>query len=91
MEEVTDPVELSKARAQRERFDRNAAWLQAHVPEIYSCYRGRYVCVAGEELFVADTLEVVSALAAAAHPEDDGSFIRYIPREKMARIYAAER
>ena len=26
MEEVTDPVELAKARAQRERFDRNAAW-----------------------------------------------------------------
>jgi hypothetical protein len=30
MEEVTDPVELAKARAQRKRFDRNAAWLQAH-------------------------------------------------------------
>ena len=28
MEEVTDPEELAKARAQRERFDRNSAWLR---------------------------------------------------------------
>lgn len=27
MVEVTDPDELARARAQRERFDRNAAWL----------------------------------------------------------------
>ena len=35
MEEMTDPQELAKARAQRERFDRNAAWLQAHAVEVY--------------------------------------------------------
>jgi hypothetical protein len=86
MEEVTDPEELAKARAQDERFDRNSAWLQAHIPEVYSRYRGKCICVAGEELFVADTPEEVIAMAEAAHPEDDGSFIRYIPREKVARI-----
>ncbi|MBI4517175.1 MAG: hypothetical protein HY699_15325 [Deltaproteobacteria bacterium] len=88
MEEVTDPAELAKARAQRERFDRNAAWLQEHVPEIYSRYRGKYICVAGEELFVADTPQEARALAKVVHPDDDGSFVRYIPREKVARIYA---
>ena len=46
------------------------------------------VSVAGEELFVADTPEQALALATAAHPEDDGSFLRYIPREKIDRIYA---
>jgi hypothetical protein len=35
MTEVTDPLELAKSRAQNERADRNSAWLQAHVPEIY--------------------------------------------------------
>ena len=88
MEEVTDPVELAKARAQRERFDRNAAWLQAHASEVYPRYRGKCICIAGEELFVADTPEEVMALASAAHPEDDGSFVHYIPRDKVARIYA---
>jgi hypothetical protein len=88
MEDVTDPEELAKAHAQRERFDRNAAWLQAHVAEIYSRYRGKCICIAGEELFVADTPEEVLELATAAHPDDDGRFLRYIPREKLDRIYA---
>lgn len=88
MEEVTDPQELAKARAQRQRFDRNSAWLQAHATEVYRSHRGKCVCIAGEELFVADTPEQSLALAKAAHPEDDGSFLRYIPREKMDRIYA---
>src|SRR2546425_8453388 len=87
MAEVTDPEELAKARARRERFSRNSAWLQAHATEIYTRYRGKCICVAGEELFVADTPEEVIAQARAAHPEDDGSLIRYIPREKLARIY----
>ena len=88
MEEVTDTEELAQARAQRERFDRNAAWFQAHATEVYRRHRGKCVCIAGEELFVADTPEEAIALAKAAHPEDNGSFIRYIPRDKVARIYA---
>ena len=88
MEEVTDPEELAKARAQDERFDRNFAWWQAHAAEVYTRYRGKCICIAGEELFVADTPAEALALAAAAHPEDDGRFVHYIPREKVARIYA---
>jgi hypothetical protein len=91
MEEVTDPEELAKARAQDERFERNSAWLQAHIAEIYSCYRGKCICVAGEELFVADTPKEVIALANAAHPEDTGKLLRYIPKEKVARVYAYQR
>ena len=45
----------------------------------------------GEELFAADTPEEAWALATTAHPEDNGSFIRYIPPEKVARIYAHQR
>ena len=89
--EVTDPVELAKSRAQDERADRNSAWLQAHVPEIYAQHRGKFICVAGEELFVADDPKEVVVLARAAHPEDDGFLIRYIPRAKLERIYVATR
>lgn len=88
MKEVTDPEEVARARAQRERFDRNAAWLQANAKEVYTRHRGKCICIAGEELFVADTPEAVLALAKAAHPDDDGYFLHYIPREKLARIYA---
>jgi hypothetical protein len=88
MEEVTDPGELARARVQWERFDRNAAWLQAHASDVYPRNRGRHVCIAGQELFAADTAEAAVALARAAHPDDDGFILRYIPREKVARIYA---
>jgi hypothetical protein len=57
IEEVTDPIELEKARAQDARFARNWAWFEAHAPEIYAIHRGKCICVAGEELFVADTPE----------------------------------
>ena len=90
MEEVTDPVEFAKARAQHEKFDRNSAWLQAHAHEVYSNpkNRGKHICIAGEELFVADTVEEAVALAQAAHPHDDGWFFHYIPRQNTPRIYA---
>jgi hypothetical protein len=91
MAEVTDPVELAQARAQDERFDRNWAWFEAHAPEIYVKYRGKCICVAGQELFVADTPKEVLDQAIAAYPEDDGRFTLYIPRERMYRVYANRR
>jgi hypothetical protein len=89
MTEVTDPEEVAKTRAQRERFERNAAWLDAHASEVYSRYRGRHICIAGQELFVGDSATDVLAQANAAHPEDDGRLLRYIPRERLPRIYAS--
>ena len=87
LEEITDPKALAEARLQRERFDRNESWLQAHAAEIYRQYRGKCICIAGEELFVTDTPEEALALATAVHPDDNGRFLRYIPREKLDRIY----
>ncbi|MBI3756963.1 MAG: hypothetical protein HY267_03200 [Deltaproteobacteria bacterium] len=91
MEEVTDFDELAKARVQDERFERNSAWLQAHIAEVYSRCRGKCICIAGEELFVADTPQEVIDLASAAHPKDNGKLLRYIPKEKVARVYAHRR
>jgi len=88
MEEVTDPGELAAARARREQFDRNAAWLQSHAAEVYSQHRGKCICIAGQELFVADTPREALGKATAAHPEDKGRFIHYIPKEKVPRVYA---
>ena len=89
MEEVTDPVQIAEAKARRERFDRNLAWLQAHTDEAYA-HLGKCICIAGQELFVADTVEEVLALA-AVHPEDGGRFTLYIPRERMPRINTCRR
>ena len=91
IEEITDPKELANARLQDERFEKNWRWFEAHAAEIYARHRGKCLCVAGEELFVADTPEAVLALATAAHPGDNGRFTRYIPQERTSRIYAHPR
>ena len=79
MEEVSDPVEVLKARNRRAKFDRNFAWFSIHAPEVYERHRGRFICIAGEEVFAADTPEVAIALATAVHPEDEGKFVQHIP------------
>jgi len=91
MEELTDPAELAKAQAQRERFDQNWAWFKAQATEIYERFRGQCVVIAEKEIFASATATEAWALAKAAHPEDDGSFIFYIPREKVARVYGYQR
>lgn len=88
MEEVTDPQEIADFQARWAQAQCNSDWLQAHAHEIYTNYRGKFIVVSGEELFVGDTPEEASALAIASHPEDQGSISRYIYPKKMARIYA---
>ena len=88
IEDTIDPEELERWNAQGERFKRNQAWLAANASEVFTRYRGKRICVAGEELFVADTAEEALALARAAHPEDDAPLLRVIPRSKNPRIYA---
>jgi len=55
---------------------------------VYAQHRGQCICIAGEQLFAADTAEEALAQARAAHPDNDGVLLRYIPRERMERVYA---
>lgn len=85
--EITDPAVLAEADVRAERFLRNYAWLQEHASEVFR-HRGKIVCIAGQELFVGDTVEDVLARARAAHPDYDGRFTRIIPKERGPRIHA---
>ena len=87
MRKVTDTNELAKALKQRGQFDYNSAWLQNNISEIYARYRSKCICVAGQELFVPTSMKGAIAQAMAAHPDGQGGFTRYIPKEKVARIY----
>jgi hypothetical protein len=87
---VTDPEENAQARALQTQLEANVEWLDAHAAEVYS-HRGRYICIAGRQLFVADSLDEVLVQATAAHPDDLGCYVRYIPREKVPRVYAHQR
>ena len=82
----TDPEELAKVFAKMERVKRNSAYWNAHAPEFFKHHRGKCICIAGEEHFVADTPLEARVLGAAAHPEDDASFVHCIPKEKRHRV-----
>lgn len=88
IEEVTDPEEIARSRALRERARRNDDWLQAHWPEIAPRARGRFLAVAGQEAFIADSMEEAWAMALAAHPDDDGAHLQYVIAKRGPRIYA---
>ncbi len=86
--EVTDPNELEQAHRRRAQFDKNLEWLKLHAEEVYTQYRGKHLCISGENVFAADTPEEAARLALAAHPNDEGRFVTYIPPERMPRIHA---
>jgi hypothetical protein len=88
--EKLSPEELAEYRARQEQFDKNLAWLQSNASEVYS-HRGKFLCIAGQELFVGDSVEDVVTRAKAAHPDDHGRFTRYIPLKRAVRIYAHRR
>jgi hypothetical protein len=89
VEDTLAPEELAAYQVQDERFQRNTDWLQAHADEIYPRHRDKFICVAGQELFVGDTPEDALMLATSAHSEDNGRFLYYVPKKKLARIYAS--
>ena len=71
----TDPRQCEQARLQREQFDRNSAWLQRHISDVYVPEnRGKIVCVAGEEAFFGDTLQEAVTRAMAAFNSKSGGF-----------------
>jgi hypothetical protein len=91
IEEVTDPEEIRRVHAQDERHRRNNAWLQAHWEDLLPQARGKFVAVAAQEAFIAETPEAAWPWVEAAHPEDNGAIIQYVRTQRGPRIYAHRR
>lgn len=90
IEEVTDPDEIARFKAQDERARLNEDWLQEHWSELLPAARGKFIAVAGQEAFIADTAKEVRAMAMSAHPDDDGVIVQYVRPEPGPRIYAIQ-
>lgn len=87
-EEVTDPAEIERSRAAFARLKLNSDWLQSHWPDLLPAAKGKYVAVAGQEAFIADTPEAAWRWAGEAHPDDNGAFVHYVIAARGPRIYA---
>jgi hypothetical protein len=91
IEESNDAAEVGRARVQQNRAMRNSQWLQAHWPSLRPQAAGKFIAVAGQEAFVADTPDAAWPLARAAHPEDDGALCQYVRPQQGPRFYANRR
>ncbi len=91
LEEITDPDEIARLQTQDEQHRRNSEWLQAHWAGILPQARGKFLAVAGQEVFIADTPAQAWAWVDKTHPEDDGATVEYVRPEKGPRIYADHR
>jgi hypothetical protein len=72
--EVSEEERVANIAA-NEQFKLNVAWWNAHAKEIVPQHVGKFVCVAGQELFVGDDPIEVMARAKAAHPNPSFGFV----------------
>jgi len=85
--EVTDPVEIARILAVGEAFQRNSDWIEKHWSDVIPHGYGKCLAVAGQEAFLADSVEEVVRLAEAAHPDDKGIFVQYLIPPGTMTIY----
>ena len=87
VELVTDPGEMALLFAMDARHQRNSDWLQSHWADFVPSARGKFVAVAEEVGFIAETAEEAWAWVAMRHPNDDGAIVRHIREQEGPRIY----
>ncbi len=87
MSELNDPAAVASANERARKFKKNCDWLNANAKEAYS-HRGKYICIAGQELFVGDEIKELVARARAVHPDDDAPFVQFVATERSDAIYA---
>jgi hypothetical protein len=87
IEEIDDPAEVARVNAVHEQGKRNSVWLQGHWAHVLPQARGKFLAVAGQEPYIADTLDAAWAWVQGTHPEDDGAILQYVPKEGGPRIY----
>jgi hypothetical protein len=52
---------------------------------------GKFIAVAGEEAFIADTAQQAWAWAAEKHPQDDTPIVHHVSPHSGPRVYANSR
>jgi hypothetical protein len=67
---------------------KNADWLENEWPRLLPQALGRHVAVAGQQAFIANSAREALDLATAAHPDDPGSFVQFVPPVRRPRVYA---
>ena len=79
--EKTTAEELQRFQRDEEDYE----WLSAHAQEIEAQYRGKFIAVVNQQLFVAESWEEVQAKAKAAFPDRE-PIVEYIPWKRQVKV-----
>ena len=88
LDQLDELLQDSDRRAHRDRARQNWEWLQAHWSELTSRAHGKFLAVAGQEAFVAESLPEALAWVRAMHPDDTGHIVEFVPPPAGPRIYS---
>jgi hypothetical protein len=81
-------AEAEVIRARQERSRRNNAWLQTHWDQLLPQASGKFVAVADEEAFIAESPAQAWAWLRELHAEDDSATVQYVNPHRGPKIYA---
>jgi hypothetical protein len=89
--ELSDEARAANTAALAES-EKNVAWWNAHAEEVIAAHPGKFICVAGQELFVGDDPAEVMGRARTAHPHPGrGYFSLRLPTHQGPMIHAIQR
>ena len=91
IEEVTDPADVEVFQKADEQHARNSEWLESHWVELLPAASGKFVAVAGQEAYIAESVEEALRWVEQAHPHDRGSIVQFVWRHEGPRIYGTRR
>ena len=79
--ETVTPEELQRFQQDEEDYE----WLSAHAQEIETQYKGKFIAVVNQQLFVGESWEEAQAKAKAAFPERD-PIVEHIPWKRQVKV-----
>lgn len=85
-EVIDDPATNAQAAAVHARALRNSQYLSAHWADVLPQAVGKYVAVANEQLFVADTVHAARACARQTDPDGAG-LVQFVSPKTGPRVY----
>lgn len=88
LDAINDAVEIKHRQAHRDRAQKNWDWLQAHWSDLLPQAKGKFLAVADQQAFVAETLDAALEWVRTEHPEDSGHIIEYVWPSTGPRIYS---
>lgn len=86
--EPSQPIGDGPAQVHRDRAARNWEWLQKHWSDLLPQAYGKFLAVADQQAFIADTMESALEWVRAEHSGDTGHIVEYVMPPTGPRIYS---